>query len=264
MSKTAGPKNTRPKPVRPESARPVGSNFPSTDWSSIRKAGCVDGAEGRHALGELLTHYQSALLAYAITRFQLAEDDARDLFQSFTADAVLRRDLIGRARPRKGYQFRSYLLTAWHMHIQGEYRKQHARKRRPSAGLISLEEYLPEIADSSAGAPESFDVEWARTVIAQAAERMRTVCVEKGKGQLWGVFEQRILKPICEDVEMTSYEDLVSALKIDSPMQARNLLASGKQLFTRCLREVVGEYARGDAAAEAELRELYLILATQG
>ena len=79
-----------------------------------------------------------------------------------------------------------------------------------------------------------------------------------------GVFEQRILRPICEDVEMTAYTELVSELNIDSPMQARNLLVSGKQMFTRCLREVVGGYVRGNAAVEAELRELYLILKSQG
>ena len=224
----------------------------------------MDQAEGRQALGELLTRYQSALLAYAIPRFQLTEHDAKDLFQSFTAEAVLGRDLIGRARPKKGYQFRSYLLTAWHYHIQEEYRKQHAQKRCPAAGLVSFDEHHPEVVDSSAGAPETFDVPWARTVIAQAAERMRSVCVAKGKVQLWGVFEQRILRPICEDVEMTAYTELVSELNIDSPMQARNLLVSGKQMFTRCLREVVGGYVRGNAAVEAELRELYLILKSQG
>lgn len=238
-----------------------GAGFPSTNWPAICEAGNINEEQGRQALGELLTRYQSALVAYAITHFKLTEHDAKDLFQSFVVDAVLRRNLIGRARPMKGYQFRSYLLTAWHTHIQGDYRKQRALKRCPPAGMVSLDEQ-PEIADFIVSAPaaEPFDIEWARSVIAEAAKRMRAACDAKGKPQLWGVFEQRILKPICEDVETTSYKDLVSTLNIASPMHARNLLATGKEMFTRCLREVVAEYAKGDAAADTELRELYLIL----
>ena len=117
--------------------------FPSTHWSKIREV--VEGAEEEQrlaALGDLLTRYHSPLLAYSMRKFGVAEDQAKDLLQSFVVESVMKRDLIGRARPMKGYQFRSYLLCAWHNHIREDYRKQQCLKRamknRSCPGMVSL------------------------------------------------------------------------------------------------------------------------------
>ncbi len=235
--------------------------FPSTHWSQVRAAGKLDEAAGRNALGELLLRYEPALLAYAILKFGSSEDHARDLFHGFVQESVLKRDLITNARPMPGCQFRSYLLHAWHTHIQSEYRRQSARKRRPAGNLSPLPEDPDDLpVEGQPPAPELFDLRWAQQVITEASRRMHAECMASHRPDVWGVFEARIHGPILNGDARMPYDQLVSRFGLESPIQARNLLVTGKRMFVRNLERVVSEYASGEGAVEAELRELHIIL----
>jgi DNA-directed RNA polymerase specialized sigma24 family protein len=236
--------------------------FPSTHWSKIREV--VEGtADGQRlaALGDLLTRYHSPLIGYSMRKFAVTEDQARDLLQSFIVESVVKRELIGRARPMKGYQFRSYLLCAWHNHILEDHRKQQCQKRRPPGGITSLST-IPEFQEAWAAEPshDLFDVAWARDVLAKAVERARIQCEASGNPALWGIFESRVQRPLCEGAAPIPYHELVVLFKLDSPIQARNLLVTGKRIFMRCLRGIVAEYAESQSAIDTELRELHIIL----
>ncbi len=236
--------------------------FPSTHWSKIREV--VEGAEEEQrlaALGDLLTRYHAPLIGYSVRKFGVTEDQAKDLLQSFVVESVMKRDLIGRARPMKGYQFRSYLLCAWHNHIREDYRKQQCQKRRPAGGITSLST-IPEVQEIWVAEPSQdiFDVAWARDVLAKAIERTRRQCEESGNPALWGIFESRVQRPLCEGATPVPYHELVTLFKLSSPIQARNLLVTGKRIFMRCLRGLVAEYAQGESAIDTELRELHIIL----
>jgi DNA-directed RNA polymerase specialized sigma24 family protein len=239
--------------------------FPSTSWSRIQAATGPDEELARQALGELLTRYQSALLAYAIKRFGADQDQARDWFQGFVLESVLRRGLIAQARPIQGHQFRSYLLSSWHKFILGDLRRQGCRKRRPRGGFEPISAALDEGALSvSEPAAESYDLAWARAVLDAAIQRMKAECAGKRRSDVWGVFDARVLDPIMEGVPEVPYGELIARFGLESPIQARNLLGTGKRMFARCLQGVIGDYAEGEAAVAAEVRELQVILKKGG
>lgn len=241
----------------PENVR----RFPSTHWTEVERAGLSADEAGLAALGDLLTRYRPALEAYAQQRFPRADSEVADWFQGFVEGPVLQRGLIVQARPLEGRQFRSYLLSAWHTYILEQHRHATARKRQPPGGLVPLAEIpIDGEASTPAPAPETFDAAWAREVLAEAADRMRVQCVTEGRHEVWGVFDARIHRPILEGCPPMPYEELIHRFRIESPVQARNLLVTGKRMFGRCLRQVVGQYAKGEQAVAAELSELQAIL----
>lgn len=251
--------------MTPEGRTEETGRFPSTHWSEVKAAAKPDVEQGREALGRLLERYRPALVAYAIKKFGANQDQARDLFQGFVLESVLKRGLIEQARAIKGHQFRSYLLQAWHTFIQEQHRRQSCGKRRPPGGLEPLSDPTNEQPGlTPEPAPEVFDVEWVREVIAEAVRLMRVECEGNGRADVWGVFEARVHRPILADADPLPYDQLVGRFGLESPIRARNLLVTGKRMFARCLRGVVAEYAHGEAAVETELRELQIILERAG
>ena len=81
---------------------------------------------------------------------------------------------------------------------------------------------------------------------------------------VWGVFECRLLAPMLDGAEPMPYEALVERFALRSPAQASNVLITGKRMFERALRAVVGEYAADEAEVDEEIAELRQILSRGG
>jgi hypothetical protein len=75
------------------------------------------------------------------------------------------------------------------------------------------------------------------------------------------VFEGRIVAPILDGAAVISYESMVERYGYRSPTQASAVLVTGKRMFDRTLREVVGEYASDADEVEEEIRDLFEVLA---
>lgn len=105
---------------------------------------------------------------------------------------------------------------------------------------------------------------WAREVISAATARMRSVCEESDRPELWGIFEDRLLNPIFKQIPSTPYEQVVARFNLKSPAQASNLLITAKRMFQRCMREIVAEYETEDAQISEELAALDAALARAG
>ena len=114
------------------------------------------------------------------------------------------------------------------------------------------------------GASAVFDVTWAREVIAEAVKRMQVDCDRSGRSDIWAVFECRVLSPILDGVAPPAYEEVVKRFGFASSTQASNVLITGKRMFCRTLRSIVGEYARDEKAIDQEISDLREILATAG
>jgi DNA-directed RNA polymerase specialized sigma24 family protein len=231
--------------------------FPSTHWSAIAAAGEREAEPAAAALGRLLTRYEFALRRYLVERFRCDEEHAHDLFQGFVLHIIIENRLVARAKRTKGHQFRSFLLCALNNYVRSELRKQQALKRSPLGGLQSLDE-LEEEGDLAASEPEvrDFDLNWARSVLKQAVDRMRQGCADSGRDAIWGIFEHRLWRPILEGAEVAPYQALVDRFAFTSPAQAQNALLTAKRMFAGALRAVVA------SAIEVEIRELQLILAS--
>jgi hypothetical protein len=69
------------------------------------------------------------------------------------------------------------------------------------------------------------------------------------------VFECRLLVPLLQQTQPLPYDQLAQRFGFLSPLQAANALTTGKRMFARLLRAVVGEYVPQDEV-EAEIGEL--------
>lgn len=239
------------------------SPFPTTSWSMVAQAGRGDASLRRLTIETLVKQYQPALRAYLMARRRIGPHEADDLLQGFLTSKVLDQQIVARADPARG-KFRTFLMTALERFAISESRKASAASRSPTETVASLDAIddiehpsAPEVADL-------FDVEWAKQAVEVAVGRMRRECEAGGRTDVWGVFKARVLDPSLHDVDPVPYERLVPSLKLASPEQASNLLATAKRMFTRNLREVAGEYAEDDADADEEVRRLKRILSGAG
>jgi RNA polymerase sigma-70 factor (ECF subfamily) len=236
------------------SAKPaVRSNFPTTRWSLVVRAGGATGVEGRNALAELLKQYMAPMRGHLINRKGVPPQDADDLLQAFLADRVLEDGLVSSADQARG-RFRNFLLTALDHFTLNHYRGLRARKRSPGRRVLPVEGVC--IADPAPSADEAFDIAWARQVIELAVAEMREECRVAGRLDVWGVFEARILLPTLESTEPTPYRELLKRFGFAAPSQATNILVTGHRMFRRALQSVVRRYEPNDNEADAELNDL--------
>jgi hypothetical protein len=248
--------------MRKQTAASKDLEFPSTHWSIILTANQSDAAAAEAALGRFFRRYQAPLLAYLRGKFHCDEDRAQDWLQHFILEQILQKEWLRQVHRIEGKRFRAFLLCALHNFVNSQIRGEHSQKRMPAGGVVPIDSLteLETIVPKDAAA-QSFDLTWARCVINSALQQMQAYCEEENRADIWGVFDGRVRAPILDGMEPTPYEHLVQRFELESPIQAHNVLATGKRLFARCLRNVIAEYATNEADLEAELRELHWILA---
>ena len=245
----------------PQGFRDEPGHFHTTKWTLVHDAGRKDATAYLAALDELLRRYWPALRVHLVAVKRIDPHEADDLLQGFAQAKVLEGDLLARADRARG-KFRTLLLTALDYYVADQRRRRGAQKRRFEGGAAEWVE-----PDGAAGPPaDSFDVAWARATLDEALRRMRAECQQKGRPDLWGVFEHRVLAETLGGAAPLSYEELVERFAFRSPAQASNALMTAKRMFARTLREVLAEYAGGEGedGVEAELRDLHEILQRGG
>lgn len=240
--------------------------FPSTSWSTVVQAGDLDDPQGQAALGQLVQRYEGALTRYLQRHFCHSNPlQAKDLYDGFVAHILVAREVLRGVRPYLGHQFRSFLLHILHNYAVSELRRATAQRRCPIGGLESVEQLVEnENPVLGRGALQAFDFEWAREVVAQAITQMENECRATKRDDLWGVFDERVRRPILEGEPGMDYATLVSRFEFASPAQAQNALVTAKRKFERILRDMIGDYVPAKEAIECELRELMAILARGG
>ncbi|HEY2589446.1 MAG TPA: hypothetical protein VGI81_27115 [Tepidisphaeraceae bacterium] len=234
------------------------SATPATDWGLIARAIGEPSLEQRLAMQALLAQYLPALKAHVLAKWRVRLEQAEDLLQAFLAAKVVEDNLIAQASQEKG-KFRHFLRRTLDDFIIDQYRRENARKRSPGKlAPLAEADLMPD--ENAGAADEAFEVAWVREVIASALERMRQECADGGRSDIWGVFECRVVKPFLENERATPYEQVVTQWGLKSPIQAANVLATGKRMFERNLRAVLRGYTPGEGGIDAEIRELREIL----
>lgn len=232
------------------SQQPDPAGFQPTRWTLVSEAADPAHPDHTEALSDLLNLYRPALNSHLIHRRRLHPEQADDLLQEFIVRKILEYNLPARADPTRG-KFRTLLLTALDNFVRTRCIADEPFDPLPESSEPADESLLPD---------ESFDVPWARQVLHEAMRRMRADCQHTGRLDLWDVFESRIVAPALEGAQPVDYQTLISRHKLQSPMQASNILMTAKRNFERTLRSVIAEYA-GDNDVEIEIVELRQILA---
>jgi RNA polymerase sigma-70 factor (ECF subfamily) len=234
--------------------------FPTTHWSEVIGAGQWDSIGGLAVLNRLILRYQGALKAHLIHKYRLSDPDAADVLQSFTAEKILKSNLLSFADVARG-RFRTFLLTALDRFYLNMVRQAQASKRFPEGGHVPLSDLEPtEITTKDPLPGLSFDLAWAMEVMERVQQQMHDECLEHRREDIWEVFAGRILSPFLEKVPEVSYEELVKRFGLRSPEQASNVLITGKRMFLRHLHAVLGEYCRDEKAVAEEIEDFKAIL----
>ena len=182
----------------------------------------------------LLRHYLPALLSHLVIRQRIDTHRANDLLQGFLTAKVLEQRLILKADQDRG-RFRTFLLTALDRYVIDEIRHARAAKRAGDQPDLDVDELI-EMPAPVDGPDRTFDIAWARQVLADAEQRMRMECRRTNRGDLWGVFEGRVLRPAMDGTEPVEYETLIKEYGFRSPVEASNVMISSKRMFARFSR----------------------------
>jgi hypothetical protein len=242
--------------------------FPATQWSLVDRAARSDAEVHRPALADIVARYLPALRAYLLASRRLPPDRADDLLQGFIADKLVEQRLLRQASRNRG-RLRALLIVSLDRYVISQHRKDSAAARVPAEGLAGLPEEDVTVAASSAVDPgDSFNIEWARQLVAEAVARSQAECERSGRPDLWRILDARVLRPSLEGEEPLDYRQLVEELGLATPLQACALLTTAKRLFIRNLRAAAADYAAGDGgcadAVDAEINDLRQILSRRG
>ena len=85
---------------------------------------------------------------------------------------------------------------------------------------------------------------------------MRAECEASGREDIWAVFHQRVLAPAADGERPVAYQHLAESPNADARKQAANLLVTGKRMFARSLRAIIGEYVEDEQMVDVELKDL--------
>jgi DNA-directed RNA polymerase specialized sigma24 family protein len=228
--------------------------LPVTHWSLVSRAGREDSAVRREALTELLGQYLAPMRSHLVVRKRIDSDRADDLVQGFIATRVLDSELLASADRGRG-RFRTYLLTALDRYVLNQARHDRAKKRSAEGGAAPIDA-VPEPVSGEAPPDRTFEIAWARSIVAQAIARMEAECVALARADVWGVFQDRVLGPLLHGAEPMPYAAMVERFGFASPAQASNVLVTGKRTFARALRAVVLQYERDETDVDEEIADL--------
>lgn len=226
------------------------SIFPRTDWADLGKAAAAEPV----SLDRLVRLYWQPLKIFFLTAFPSLANQADTFLQDFAEDKLLQEGWLRKADQNRG-RFRDFLKTSLRNFVLD--RLSRADVKNPPVSLDELEHELPQ-AEAVA---EAFDLAWARTVLAETLRRMEADCKKPCEEQprrsfIWEMFRIRLLEPVFNDAPQVPYDQLIERFKLKSPMDASNMLLSGKRIFKAHLDRVIHEYAGHDAAAAAEIQAL--------
>lgn len=240
-----------------DSQRVAAARFRTTRWSRIRLAGEIGDPFQEEALQNILAQYLPALKEFVIGRFKVDPDRADDLMQSFVLEKILKKELISQADQKRG-RFRSFLLNAIYNFVISEQRRADAQKRIPQQALVSVDQGLDgegiQIIDPET--KQQFDRTFMKQVLAEVIDRMRHHCEKIKRPEIWEVFQVRLLNPALAGDKPLDYDKLVQRFGFRSPIHASNILMSGKRMFARVLKSVVGQYSLNNEEFDEEIRYL--------
>jgi RNA polymerase sigma-70 factor (ECF subfamily) len=164
--------------------------FTTTHWSIVLKAGRRESQQADEALEKLCRSYWYPIYIF-LRRSGWTAHDAEDLTQAFF-ERVLGHDYLSAVDRTKG-KFRSFLLAMLRHFIANHRRDARAQKRGGRASFISLDDESVEehlcAAFADASAEQSFERQWAMTLLEQVINRLREEYQNSGKAVMFDALQ---------------------------------------------------------------------------
>lgn len=240
---------------------PGSLRFVTTQWQVVR-----DAASSRHdtrhqALEHLVFQYRPALCDYLSRRYRMDAARAEDLVQGFLLDKVLHDNVLALARRDRG-KFRTFLLKVINSYVVDQIRRNSAQIRSPRGGFVG-EDCLAFVEDASlseAGSGNLFGESLARQLIAETLHSVSEHCADRNQGDVWGIFNARLLRPLFEQGDPVPFAELKSRFGLKTEKDARNKLVTAKRIFQKYFRERAQVLLEEDGPQGEETRVLLQLL----
>ena len=230
--------------------------FLTTHWSLIEGVKRHQDRD-RVLISSLIEHYWKPVYCY-LRRKGHANEEAKDLTQSFFHEVVLNRHLVERADSAKG-RFRSFLLHALGQFLISQRRKETAKQHIPKEKLVPLDVIDPPVLphDILKGSPEDcFTHSWKSSLLDRALSEVQAECQGQNLELHWKVFRDRVVQPIIDGKQPPSYQDICSLYGIESESKVSNMLVTVKRRFKTALKKQLRATVLSDDDIHPELQEM--------
>ncbi len=238
-----------------------GGAFPTTDWGLFVDIRGGSPAKKLAALDILARRYWKPVFRF-LQYSGKDEEAAKDLTQAFFAEWI-ESNAFAKADAQRG-KFRSFMLASLKRFAANEHRAGQAQKRRPAAGLLSLDELMdneekpfePEDAETP---DKAFDRAWAVEVVGRVLKHLEAECTRKDQKAHYDIFSKRLIQPILHGQEAPSMVDLGKVHGL-TEKQAGNVQETAKRAYRRLMEDEVRLYAASDLEVSEEIRDIFAIL----
>jgi RNA polymerase sigma-70 factor (ECF subfamily) len=232
--------------------------FPHTRWSLVLAATRRDGVESGPALEAICAAYWPPLYAY-VRRCGQSPHDAQDLTQEFFRH-LLEKGWLDSADPDKG-RLRTFLIVMLKRFMSKEWRRASAQRRGGEQIHVPFDTALAEsryAADQSRllAPDETFDRQWALTLLDLAVERLRQEFLAAGKPAEFGALKDCLMAAR----GAIAYAEIAKRLGINEGA-ARVAAHRLRRRFREIFREAVAHTLADGTEVEAEMRHLAAALA---
>jgi DNA-directed RNA polymerase specialized sigma24 family protein len=232
-------------------------SFRTTHWSVVLAAGATPSPIAAEALERLCRTYWYPLYSF-VRRKGYSPPDAEDLTQGFFASFLEKQYLRDVAR-EKG-RFRTFLLSSLSHYLANEWAKSNRLKRGGGATHLPLdtvgaeERYGHEPAVAIAP-QESFDRNWAETLLALVLARLRAEFEGAGKGVRFDELKAFLLG----EPEAGRYAAVSSRLGM-SEHGVKSAVHRLRQRFRELFREEIAHTVATRSDIDEELRYLIQLM----
>jgi RNA polymerase sigma factor (sigma-70 family) len=244
--------------------RPVSSGgfprvFPNTRWSVVLTATQRPSPESAAALEAICRAYWYPLYAYVRRRGQ-SPPDAQDLTQEFFC-RLLEKRWLDSANPDKG-KLRTFLIVALKHFMTKEWRWATAQRRGGGQSQVQFDTAFAEsryaVDTSSLAADETFDQQWALTLLDLTVNRLRE---EFAVADKTGDFEA-LKSCLMSERGAIDYAAVAKRLGVNEGA-ARVAVHRLRKRFREVYREEISQTLADGADLDGELRHLAAALARQ-
>ncbi len=235
-----------------------GAVFATTHWSVVLLAAQDESPEAAQAaLSKICQAYWPPLYTF-LRRRGHPPANAQDLVQAFFAN-LLEQNSLSRVQREKG-RLRTFLLSALQHFLANEHDRAQTQKRGGGQQIISLEEHFEEaeasLVMSGDDQTESYDRNWAATLLDRAWEQLHGAMKAEGKERFLNE-----VKPLIWGGEQAppNQEELAAKLNVH-PSTLRTSLQRLRQRFRETLRAEVARTVSTSAEIDEELRYVCRVL----
>ena len=233
--------------------------FPVTHSSLVRATCDADPAVRKQAKQTLISAYWKPVYKYIRIKWQVSNEDAKDLTQAFFMRAV-EKGFFDRFDPTKA-RFRTFVRLCVDRFVTNEQRAAGRQKRGGQTELLPLNfedadgELRRQAPASGTDLDEFFHQEWVRGLFTLAVEDLQRQCAASGKNTHFALFERYDLQGP-DKPEGLTYSQLSEEFGL-SVTQVTNYLSFARRQFHQLILDRLRATTGSEEEYQHEVRRLF-------